>query len=368
MRCLAKYLIAVIFILGATNTNAQTLFKVVSSSRLNVREQPGSNSKVLGALNPNTQIEVTKFIKEWAEFDYNGQFAYVYSKFIVPIDVEENRLFRVISASHLNVRHQPSISARVLGTLREGEEIEVLSNTGTWAKIRYKNNIGYVSTSYISEVEKETTPVIHPEGNSEIEIKSDNNDIDVSKEAFDVNNEPNNKPNNKHSGNVGIKFVPNVYYGYANFASKEVSPKGIVGCGVDFAFQFIAEDRIAFIPEDYFMEASLGYSLRGSAAFPMHYINIKLLPFGYKHNISEFTLFGKLGIFTGYTFSTIETDRNSFDSNVDVGLTICIGAEYKKIGIGISYERSFTNVCNSKLPLKNKGIFINLSYRLFSFR
>ena len=368
MRCLAKYLIAVFFILGATYTNAQTLYKVVSSSRLNVREQPGSNSKVLGALNPNTQIEVTKLIKEWAEFDYNGQSAYVYSKFIVPIEVEENRLFRVISASHLNVRHQPSMSARVLGTLREGEEIEVLSNTGTWAKIRYKNNIGYVSTSYISEVEKETTPVIHPEGNSEIEIKSDNNDIDVSKEAFDVNNEPNNKPNNKHLGNVGIKFVPNVYYGYANFASKEVSPKGIVGCGVDFAFQFIAEDRIAFIPEDYFMEASLGYSLRGSAAFPMHYINIKLLPFGYKHNMSEFILFGKLGIFTGYTFSTIETDRNSFDSNVDVGLTICIGAEYKKIGIGISYERSFTNVCNSKLPLKNKGVFINLSYRLFSFR
>lgn len=364
MRCLVRYLFTVlVFILGTINTNAQTLYKVISSSRLNVRELPNSNSKVLGTLSPNTQIGVTKFIDEWAEFNYNGQFAYVSSKYIAKIDTEKVRLFKVVSASHLNVRHQPSTNAQVLGTLREGEEIEVLSNTGTWAKIRYKNNIGYVSIRYISEVVKETTPVIQPEDNNVIEIK--NNNIDnVPKVDIDTSNE--NK--NNLLDNIGIEFVPNVYCGYANFASSGVSPKGTVGCGVDFAFQFIAKDGIAFIPKDYFMEASLGYSLRGSAAFPMHYINLKLQPFGYRHNLSEFTLFGKLGIYTGYTFSTIETNRNSFDSNVDVGLTISIGAEYKNIGIGISYERGFTNVCNSNLPLKNQGVFINLSYRLFSFR
>ena len=365
MRCFVKNLIiVVVFILGTINTSAQNLYKVVSNSRLNVRELPNSNSKVLGALNPNTQIGVTKFIEGWAEFNYNGQFAYVSSKYIAPIDiVEEFRLFRVVSASHLNVRHQPSTSAQVLGTLREGEEIEVLSNTGTWAKIRYKNNVGYVSTRYILEVEKDKTPATQPENNNVIEIKS--NDVDdVFKEDF----VPITENKNNLLDNVGIEFVPNVYCGYANFASSEVSPKGTVGCGVDFAFQFIAKDGIAFIPRDFFMEASLGYSLRGSAAFPMHYINLKLQPFGYRYNLSEFTLFGKFGIYTGYTFSTIETNRNSFDSNVDVGLTICIGAEYKNIGMGISYERSFTNVCNSNLPLKNQGVFINLSYRLLSLR
>ena len=77
MRCLVRYLIIVlVFILGTINTNAQTLYKVISSSRLNVRELPNSNSKVLGTLSPNTQIGVTKFIDEWAEFNYNGQFAY----------------------------------------------------------------------------------------------------------------------------------------------------------------------------------------------------------------------------------------------------------------------------------------------------
>lgn len=365
MKCFVKNLIViVVFILGTTNASAQNLYKVVSNSILNIREQPNSNSNILGTLSPNAQIGVTKFIDGWAEFNYNGQFAYVFSKYIAKIDiVEEVRLFKVVSASHLNVRHQPSISAQVLGILREGEEIEVLSNTGTWAKIRYKNNIGYVSTRYIMEVEKESTPIIQLEDNNVIEISSDNID-NVAKETFEPSNE--NKLNLLDK--VEIEFVPNVYCGYANFASSEVSPKGTVGCGVDFAFQFIAEEGIAFIPKDYFMEASLGYSLRGSAAFPMHYINLKLQPFGYRYNLSEFTLFGKLGIYTGYTFSTIETNRNSFDSNIDVGLTICIGAEYKNIGMGISYERGFTNMCNSNLPLKNQGVFINLSYRLFSFR
>lgn len=279
------------------------------------------------------------------------------------INTSAQNLYKVVSVSHLNVRHQPSTNAQILGTLRGGEDIEVLSITRTWAKIRYKNDVGYVSTRYITEIEKETNPVIQIEDNNVTEISSDNVD-DVAIEAI----EPSNEDKNNLLDEVGIEFVPNVYCGYTNFASSEVDPKGTVGCGIDFAFQFIAEDEIVFIPKDYFMEASLGYSLRGSVAFPMHYINLKLQPFGYRYNLSKYTLFGKLGIYTGYTFSTIETNHNSFDSNVDVGLTICIGAEYKNIGMGISYERGFTNVCNSNLPLKNQGVFINLSYRLFSFR
>ena len=352
-----KIIVFVVFILVMINATAQNLYKVVSDSKLKIRECPNSNSKILGSLNPNAQIRVTKIIEDWAEFNYKGQFAYVSSKYIVKTDVvEESRLFKVVSVSHLNVRQQPSTKAKILGVLREGEEIDVLSNTGSWAKIRYKNHFGYVSTRYLMEKEKETTPVVQLM--DKIENCSDSID-----NAVEETIEPSD--NGKKINKVGIDFLPNVYGGYTNFVSSEVKPKGTLGSGVDFAFQFIAKDKITFIPKNYFMEASLGYSLRGSAAFPMHYINLKLQPFGYRYNLSDFTLFGKLGVYTGYTFSSIATNRNSFDSNVDAGLTVCIGAEYKNIGMGILYEQGFINVCSSNLPLKNQGIFINLSYRLF---
>ncbi len=356
-------ILSIIFIvIGAINAIAQNRYEVISNSTLNVRSQPNSTSEILGALSPNTQIDVIKIVDGWAEFEYNNQSAFVSSKYIVKVDIAENiELFEVVSASHLNVRNKPSTNSQVIGTLQSGTQIEVLSRTEYWAKIYYNNNIGYVSAKYIEKVEEESTAL--PEDN--IVEESYQETVEPVKEEVVVPKSE-NKPN--LLSHIGIEFVPNIYCGFANFCSDEISPKGTIGCGIDLAFQFIANEKIKFIPKDYFSEISLGYSLRGSAAFPLHYINIKLLPFGYRYHLQKFSLYGKLGIYTGYTFSSIETDYNYFDSNVDVGLAINIGAEYRKIGLGISYEYGFTNVCNSNLSLNNSCVFLNLSYRLFSLK
>ncbi len=168
--------------------------------------------------------------------------------------------------------------------------------------------------------------------------------------------------------NVSIDFVPSVYAGYANFTSDNTSPKCGIGFGIDFALQFLAKDYIGFIPENYYMEASLGYSARGSGACPLHYANFKLSPIGYKYEFSDFTIYGKLGAYVGYSFSSIETGRNTFDTNVDIGALCSIGIEYQDFGVGISYERGFTNVCKSSLKLNNNCAFVNLSYKLYNIK
>lgn len=351
----------IFIVIGAINVSAQNRYEVISNSRLNIRSQPNSKATILGALSPKSQIDVIKIVEGWAEFEYNNQSAFVSSKYLVKINVAEKaELFKVISTSHLNVRNRPSTNSLVIGTLQLDTQIEVLSITEYWAKIRYNNNVGYVSTKYITKVESNSTIKHEDELTEEAqqeEIKT------VSKEITILKNEESNLLNH-----IGIEFVPNVYFGFSNFSVSDISAKGSIGCGIDLSFQFIAKERINFIPKNYFSEISMGYSMKGSAAFPMHYISVKLLPFGYRYNLPKFSLYGKLGIYTGFSFSSIETNRNSFDSNVDVGLTFNIGAEYNKIGLGILYERGFTNVCNSNLSLKNSCVFFNLSYRLFSLK
>ncbi len=66
--------------------------------------------------------------------------------------------------------------------------------------------------------------------------------------------------------------MPTLYGGMVNLVSDNASPKGNIGGGVDFSFQFIVKENITIIPRNYYMEASLGYSLRGSGHFPLHYI------------------------------------------------------------------------------------------------
>lgn len=268
--------------------------------------------------------------------------------------------YEVISTSRLNVRNKPTTNSSIIGSLNPHEQIDVYSIIDSWAKISYRSRMAYVSSKYIRKIEiKENIPIVTEYQEESNPITSEPEETETPKTIY------NESTKNDY---IGIDFVPSIYGGFTNFVSNNVSPKGNIGFGIDFAFQFIANQPISFIPKDYYMEASLGYSLKGSGAFPLHYITMKLSPIGYRYMLSDFMLWGKIGAYTGYTFSTIETQSHSFDTNIDIGILCEIGVEYERIGVGFSYERGLTNVCNSKLKLNNQCVFLNLSYRLFNLK
>lgn len=258
----------------------------------------------------------------------------------------------------LNVRSKPTTKSVVLGKLKANDEVKVYSIVNSWAEIIYKNKRAYISSRYLRKIN--------------MEDKESHEDVIV-QDAPIVISEPKEEmiqevlPERK-KGNIGIDFLPTLYGGMVNLVSDNASPKGNIGGGVDFSFQFIVKENITIIPRNYYMEASLGYSLRGSGHFPLHYIMGKISPIGYRYKISDFELYGSIGAYIGYTFSTIETNSHSFDSNIDWGVLAKIGVEYNKIGLGFSYERGLNNVCNSNLALKNQGIFFNVSYRLLNLK
>lgn len=70
---------------------------------------------------------------------------------VVAASAENN--YKVTSSSRLNVRKSPSTSAAVLGTFSSGQ-IEVISISKGWAKVKYNGKTGYVSEKYISPLPK----------------------------------------------------------------------------------------------------------------------------------------------------------------------------------------------------------------------
>lgn len=282
------------------------------------------------------------------------------SFFIWTSNIYGQQTYEVVSTSMLNVRNKPSTKSSVIGKLKLREKVEVYSIDNLWAAIIYKDRKAYVSSKFLRKIETKEDSI----ENNAIEQESSTS-VSAPQEEFAKEITP-YRPKTK--GKIGIDFIPTLYGGYVNLLSKNVSPKGNIGGGIDFSFQFIAKENIVFLPRNYYMETSLGYSLRGSGYFPLHYVMAKVSPIGYRLKISKIELYGNIGAYIGYTFSSIETNSHSFDSNIDWGVLGKIGLEYNKIGLGFSYERGLNNVCNSNLTLKNQGIFFNVSYRLFKLK
>ncbi|MFK2827109.1 SH3 domain-containing protein [Bacillus sp. B190/17] len=55
-----------------------------------------------------------------------------------------------VTVDKLNVRENPSKTARVIGSLKKGQGVYVYeTNSGGWSKIKYNNRAGYVAAGYL---------------------------------------------------------------------------------------------------------------------------------------------------------------------------------------------------------------------------
>ena len=114
-------------------------------SSVNVRQEPNTSSTILGQLHGNDRIEILGRIKPsgdtyyWYRINYNGTEGYVRSDFAtatveIPVDnnssAEEpfNKSGKVINVTTvLNVRKGPGVSYDIIGTLKENDNVSIIS-------------------------------------------------------------------------------------------------------------------------------------------------------------------------------------------------------------------------------------------------
>lgn len=74
---------------------------------------------------------------------------------IAPSAVEEEKDI-MICTSPVNVRDAASSNSRVIGSLKTGEEVAVLSKDGGWIEIEYDGESAYVYEDYLEEPKSST--------------------------------------------------------------------------------------------------------------------------------------------------------------------------------------------------------------------
>lgn len=62
-----------------------------------------------------------------------------------------------VTASVLNVRSSASASSKIVGSVKKGNVLTIVSGSGKWAKIAYGKTVGYVHTDYLTNIKTTVT-------------------------------------------------------------------------------------------------------------------------------------------------------------------------------------------------------------------
>ena len=144
----------------AENTSTKiTTYKgevVNINSYLNVRAGNSTNSKIIGSLRRNNKVDIISRVGGWYKILYNNKIAYVSSDYIKPItsnkknNSNSNKKYGRVDRvnSYLNVRSGPSTQYKSVGSLRQGEKVEILEKKNGWYRIKGRVN-GWICGYYL---------------------------------------------------------------------------------------------------------------------------------------------------------------------------------------------------------------------------
>ena len=133
---------------------------------LNLREQPNTDSEIEDMLPNGTQVTVRQHDSEWSLVDYNGTSGYLLNQYLEfwtggenalqtvagpaeDIEVEEDDEIEHAEvacddASKAPVYEEDSADAKVLGSLKNGTQVDVLQTMDGWSLISYQDHQGYM--------------------------------------------------------------------------------------------------------------------------------------------------------------------------------------------------------------------------------
>lgn len=160
--------------------------KVSGGIDLNVREKMSSSSKLMGKLKTNTKVTVHSQKNGWSKITYKKKTAYVSNLYLTstkpkalkPTEAPKATTYYVKTGSsiELNVRKTESSKSALLGKIKNGEKVSVLSTKNGWSKINYKSGTAYVYSIYLSKpkpvVENVVTYYVNTGSNVKLNVRA----------------------------------------------------------------------------------------------------------------------------------------------------------------------------------------------------
>ena len=129
---------------------------VKCSSSVNLRSEANTSSSILAELKNGTAVTVVSTANGWCKVTYSGKTGYIKQDYVSTTGSASNNTSAstgtaavVKCSSTVNFRSAASTSSTILGELKNGTAVTVLSTSNGWSKVSYAGTTGYISADYL---------------------------------------------------------------------------------------------------------------------------------------------------------------------------------------------------------------------------
>lgn len=129
---------------------------VKCSSSVNLRSAANTSSSILAELKNGTAVTVVSTANGWCKVTCSGKTGYIKQDYVSTTGSVSNNTSAstgtaavVKCSSTVNFRSAASTSSTVLGELKNGTAVTVLSTSNGWSKVSYAGKTGYISADYL---------------------------------------------------------------------------------------------------------------------------------------------------------------------------------------------------------------------------
>ena len=129
---------------------------VKCSSSVNLRSAANTSSSILAELKNGTAVTVVSTANGWCKVTYSGKTGYIKQDYVSTTGSASNNTSAstgtaavVKCSSTVNFRSAASTSSTILGELKNGTAVTVISTSNGWSKVSYAGTTGYISADYL---------------------------------------------------------------------------------------------------------------------------------------------------------------------------------------------------------------------------
>ena len=163
---------------------SSTLYVRTNTGRgLNLRDEPSLEGNIITSVKPGTAVTVLTHGKTWHKVSVNGQTGYMKAEYLTASQnsgsssTQKTGTVKNPGANQvLLLRETASTDARVLGHFRNGTQVVILGESGSFYKVSVGGKTGYMMKKYITTSSQAQTPftakLINPNGNSIVNFRT----------------------------------------------------------------------------------------------------------------------------------------------------------------------------------------------------
>ena len=154
---------------GATQVEAATAVNYTAKENLNLRSGASWKHSSLALIPKGKQVTYISTSGSWYKVKYGTKTGYVSSSYLTkvvvkaPVVPKASVVTNYTAKENLNLRSGASWSTKSVTVIPKGKQVQYISTSGSWYKVKYGTKTGYVSASYLTKVVPPAPkPVVKP--------------------------------------------------------------------------------------------------------------------------------------------------------------------------------------------------------------